>query len=174
PWQKDGLSAPAPHRVEMLRRAFAAQPFPITLDLQEINRGGATYSVDTLRALRNELGQQTSIVLLLGADQLQQLDTWREWRQLFQLANLCAAARPGYPIEATRLPKEVAQEFSRRAGTPERIRNTPHGLTYLANELAIDAAATTIRSSLQRGTRPVSLVPPVVLDYIEQFHLYKE
>lgn len=174
PWQKDKLTATATQRIEMLQLAFATQPFPVRLDLREIERGGATYSIDTLRTLRAELGQQASIVFLLGADQLQQLDTWREWRQLFEHAHLCAAARPGYSIETARLPDDIAREFSRRAGTLEQIRKTPHGLTYLAHDLSVDASATGIRTALQRGEKPASLMPPVVLDYIQQFHLYKD
>jgi nicotinate-nucleotide adenylyltransferase len=45
----------------------------------------------------------------------------------------------------------VADEFSRRLGSLESIRNTPHGLTYLAQDFAVDISATEIRAALQRG-----------------------
>ncbi|MBS1170099.1 MAG: putative nicotinic acid mononucleotide adenylyltransferase, NAD(P)-requiring, NadD-like [Burkholderiaceae bacterium] len=174
PWQKGSLSTPARHRVEMVRRAFASQPLPFLLDLQEIGRAGPTYTIDTLRSLRAELGDDTSIVFLLGADQLQRLNTWRDWQQLFELAHLCAAARPGFALDAGALPPEVAREFSLRKGTLERIRETPHGMTRIDEDLAIDISATALRAALQRGERPASQLPKSVLDYIEQFHLYKE
>ncbi len=172
PWQKDGLQASAQDRVEMLHCAFDKQTLPIQFDLQEIRRDTATYTIDTLRAIRAEVGAETSLMFLIGADQLQHLDTWQEWRQLFDYAHICAASRPGFAIDATQVSPAVTAEFARRAGTPEQIRNTPHGLSYLAENLAVDISATEIRAALNRGERPETLVPRGVLDYIEQHHLY--
>ena len=173
PWQKQGLHASPAERVEMLRRAFMRQPAEIVIDQREILRERPTYTIDTLRELRAELGPQASLAFVLGADQLRQLDTWKEWRQLFDYAHLCAASRPGFAIDAGNLPADVAGEISRRAATPDQIRNTPHGLAYLASNLAMDISASAIRAALQRGERPQSLIPDGVLDYIEQHHLYK-
>lgn len=173
PWQRPDLQASGADRVEMVRCAFGKQAMPIAIDQQEIQRHTATYTIDTLRALRAELGPQASIAFLIGADQLQQFDTWQEWRQLFDYAHICAASRPGFALNAGQVPDQVAREFARRAGTPEQLRTTPHGLTYLATDLAVDISATEIRAALRRGDRPESLVPQAVLDYIEQHHLYK-
>ena len=94
PWQKSSLQASDSQRVDMLELAFGGQAFPVTIDLREIERGSATYTVETLRGLRAELGEATSIVFVMGADQLQKLDSWRDWTELFTLANLGVAARP--------------------------------------------------------------------------------
>ena len=171
PWQKDGLRASPADRVAMLRLAFARQPVPVVIDEQEIRRDTATYTVDTLRALRAEVGPETSIAFVIGADQLLHLDTWRQWRELFDLAHIVAVSRPGFP--ADKLPPDVAREFKRRAGAPAQLRETPSGLTLLALNLAIDVSATEIRAALARGKRPEKLLPAAVLDYIEQHHLYK-
>ena len=98
PWQKSGLQASDSQRVAMLELAFDGQPFAVTIDLQEIERGSATYTVETLRGLRAELGDAASLVFVMGADQLQKLDTWRDWQELFALANLGVAARPGLSL----------------------------------------------------------------------------
>ncbi|MBV7537148.1 nicotinate-nucleotide adenylyltransferase [Duganella sp. sic0402] len=175
PWQKATLKASAQQRADMLALAFAGQPFSVSVDLQEIARGAlgvATYTIDTLRQVRAELGPQASISFLMGADQLQRLDTWHEWQALFGYAHICVAARPGYNLATAGLPPAVAQAFSSRLGTPEQIRNTPHGLTYLAQDFAVDISATRIRAALQRGEKADSLIPPLVLDYIEQHNLY--
>lgn len=173
PWQKHGLQASARDRVEMVHRAFDRQPVPVTIDEQEIRRETATFTIDTLRAVRAELGSQASIVFLLGADQLHHLNSWQEWQHLFDHAHLCAASRPGFAMDARHLPADVAHEFTCRAGTLEQIRTTPHSLSYLASSLAVDVSSTEIRSALQRGERPAALIPAGVLDYIEQHHLYK-
>lgn len=172
PWQKDKLSVASEDRVAMLQAAFGVQKLPVTIDLQEIRRHTATYSIDTLRAIRAEVGPEASLVFLLGTDQLQKLDTWKEWQHLFDYAHICAASRPGFSIDAEHMPQAVAQEMTRRTGTLEQIRTTPYGLTYLAADLAVDISSTQIRSALRSGNQPDSLVPQAVLDYIKQHHLY--
>lgn len=173
PWQKHGLQASPQHRVAMVQLAFDRQSVPVEIDQQEIARLSPTYTIDTLRALRSELGPETCILFLIGADQLQYLNTWQGWRQLFDYAHLCAASRPGFAQDAAVVPAEVAEEFRRRAGTPEQLRATSHGLSYFASDLSVDISATAIRSALQRGEQPELLLPPAVLDYIEHHHLYR-
>jgi nicotinate-nucleotide adenylyltransferase len=173
PWQKGGLHATPEQRARMVQLAFGARALPITLDRQEIERAGPTYTLDTLRQVRAELGPDAAIVWLMGADQLQQLDTWNDWQQLFEYAHIAVAGRPGYALQDSALAPSVAQEMARRRGSLAQIRTTPHGLSYLAHDFAVEVSATQIRALLERGERPDSLVPPQVLDYIEQHHLYK-
>ena len=173
PWQKKGLLASPEQRIDMLRLAFDGLPVPVTIDRQEIERNAVTYTIDTLRQLRTDLGPQVSLVFLIGADQLLQLHTWKDWNRLFDYAHICAASRPGFVLDDAHIPGPVAQELARRAGTPEQIRNCTHGLAYVATNLAIDISATEIRAALQHGERPDSLIPPGVLDYIKQHHLYQ-
>jgi nicotinate-nucleotide adenylyltransferase len=173
PWQKHGLQASAEDRVQMLRCAFDQASVPVAIDLQEIRRSTASYTIDSLRAIRAELGAEPSLLLLIGADQLQHLDTWKEWRHLFDYAHICAASRPGFGLDASQVSAAVAAEFARRAGTVDQLRNSAHGLTYLAANLAVDISATEIRVALLDGERPESLAPRGVLDFIEQHHLYQ-
>ncbi len=173
PWQKGGLVATPEQRCAMLELAFGAAGLAVTLDCQELQRGTTSYTIDTLRAMRAELGPDASIVFLMGADQLQHLDTWRDWRNLFDLAHFGVAARPGFALTEAALPAAVLAELQRRTGTPEQLRTTPHGLICLARELAVDISATEIRAALPREQQANSLIPPVVLDYIHQHNLYK-
>jgi nicotinate-nucleotide adenylyltransferase len=175
PWQKQGLQTSAADRVAMARAAFENITVPLVIDEQEIRRSGPSYTVDTLRALREELGKQTSIAFLMGADQLQRLHTWHAWRELFDHAHLCAAARPGFVLQAQA--DDAAQELASRIATPEQIRTTPSGRSLLAADLAVDIAATELRAVLQCGERDEALLrsqlAPAVLDYIEQHQLYR-
>lgn len=171
PWQKPPLKASAAHRIAMLNIAFERLAVPVVIDEQEVHRQGATYTVDTLEALRAEAGPQASIAFLIGADQLLQLHTWKQWRQLFDLAHICAASRPGFDM--AQLPPEVAREFGRRSASAAQIRGTPHGLGFLATNLAVDISATQIRQALQHDQPVGTLIPSGVLDYIQQHHLYK-
>lgn len=173
PWQKGSLQASPQQRAEMVELAFAGVAATVTVDRQEIERGTATYTIDTLRQVRAEFGPHASIVFVMGADQLQRLHTWHDWHELFDYAHFCVAARPGFALNGTAVDPQVAHEFARRLDTLEHIRNTPHGLTYLAQDFAVDISATQIRAALQRGATADSLISPLVLDYIEQHNLYK-
>lgn len=173
PWQKPEMTTPAEHRLAMLQLAFAQCAVPVMIDAQEIQREGPSYTVETLRALRNELDKNVSLVLVLGADQLQNLYTWHEWQRLFDYANLCVAARPGFSLEQDTDRAKVRSEFTRRAATADQIRATPYGLTYLANNLALDVSATAIRQALRQDQPVTDWLPASVLDYIQHHHLYK-
>ncbi len=173
PWQKSALKASAEQRSAMLELAFESAGLAIALDRQEIERKTPTYTIDTLRNVRAELGPDASIVFLMGADQLQHLDTWRDWRELFNLAHIGVAARPGYSLAEAALPAAVATELQQRQASLEQLRNTPSGHMYLAQALDVDISSTQVRAALQRGDEAGSLIPRVVLDYIQQHNLYK-
>ena len=173
PWQKHGLQATSAQRLVMLQLAFNDFAIPVVFDERELRDAQPSVTISSLRALRTELGNEVSLNFLMGADQLQHLDSWQQWQGLFDQANLCAAARPGFMLSGPTIPFAVSTEFARRAATPEQLRASTHGRSFLAPDLAVDISATTIRAALQRGQDPDSLVPPAVLDYIQQHHLYK-
>lgn len=174
PWQKkNGLQASDADRVAMLERAFRRASFRATLDLREIDRKTPTYTVETLRDLRAELGPAASIVFLMGADQLQKLDSWRDWQELFELANFGVAARPGYRLDEAGLAPAVARELAQRRATPDEVRASPAGRVCVAHTLAVDISATQVRAGLRQGTDISALLAPQVLDYIQQHNLYK-
>lgn len=173
PWQKQTLAATPEQRMDMLRLAFRRLATPVVIDDQEIRRQGATYTIDTLRALREELGPDVSLAFLAGADQLQKLHTWKDWQALFDHAHICIASRPGFALDAAQVAPEVAREFARRTATAEQIRTTRSGLALLATNLAIDISATQIRTALAGAGSIATLVPASVLDYIQRHHLYQ-
>lgn len=181
PWQKSSLVATPAQRADMAALAFAGQPYRVVVDRQEIDRGRPTYTVETLRALRAELGpkygEETALCFLMGADQLQRLDTWRDWRELFGLAHLCVAARPGFSLDGPDIPAAVAAEFRSRLVAPEQLCSRPAGNTCIAADLAVDISSTRIRQWLAGGNYEYdsgSPIPAPVLDYIEQHNLYKK
>ncbi len=175
PWQKAGMVTPAAHRIAMLRAAFAHWAMPVVIDDQEIRRDGPSYAIDTLRTLRTELGADASIVMALGADQLLNLHTWRDWPQLFEFAHLVFATRPGFAVQGQTLDPAVATQLARRLASPAQLRATAHGLAFVAANLAIDVASTAIRQAVASGDagRAAEWLPGPVLDYIQRHHLYQ-
>jgi nicotinate-nucleotide adenylyltransferase len=173
PWQKGNLNASSEQRVAMLALAFARLSIPVQIDRQEIERAGNSYTVDTLQAIRAEIGADASLLLVIGADQLHGLNTWHAWRDLFSYGHVCVVSRPDFHLAMSDLPKDIANEFGRRLSTPEKLRDAPSGLSCLAPDLQNDISSTAVRNSLRQGICPDALVPPAVLDYIQQHHLYQ-
>ena len=143
---------------------------PLVIDEQEIKRaelGLPSYSFDTLSHLRDEFGAATSLVFIIGADQLLQLQSWKNWEHLFDLAHIAVVTRPGFDL--TNIDSLVAYEFNQRAGSIEQLRNRPFGHTFVCSDLAADISSTQIRHGVTGAKLPAD-----VLEYIEQNQLYRK
>ncbi|WP_233851936.1 nicotinate-nucleotide adenylyltransferase [Paraburkholderia sp. HD33-4] len=187
PWQKTDVS-PAEHRLAMTRAAAASLAIPgvtVRVATDEIEHEGATYTVDTLQRWREREGDDASITLLIGADQLVHLDTWRDWRRLFELAHIGAATRPGFDLGS--VAPEVAKEIAARRARADVLQATPCGHLLIDTTLAFNVSATDIRAHLREQVnqrlahagagsatqhQAASHVPAAVWDYILQHHLY--
>jgi len=173
PWQKNRLEATPKQRVEMIENAFGEEKIPLIIDQQEIIRKKPTYTKDTLRTLRSEFGPELSIVFLMGADQLQQLNTWKEWKKIFDYAHLGIASRPRYTLDLLNIPTEIMKESLGRSATLDQMRQSAHGLIYLAKNLDTDISATEIRGALHNEQKLKFFLPNSVSEYIKRHHLYK-
>ncbi|WP_155753997.1 nicotinate-nucleotide adenylyltransferase [Burkholderia vietnamiensis] len=180
PYQKRDVSA-AEHRLAMTRAAAGSLVLPgvtVTVATDEIEHAGPTYTVETLARWRERIGPDASLSLLIGADQLVRLDTWRDWRKLFDYAHVCASTRPGFDLGAASA--DVAREIARRRADAEQLKATPSGRLLIDTTLAFDIAATDIRAHLreciarhaQMPDASAEHVPAAVWAYILQHRLY--
>jgi nicotinate-nucleotide adenylyltransferase len=161
----------AAHRLDMVRRAIAGNP-RFVADAREVNRPHPSYTVDTLTALRGELGNEQPLWLLLGADAFLELPSWHEWRRLFDLANIAVAARPGARLlHPDALPDALKQEVSHRQ-VADGSAAGPAGTVWLRQMTPLDISATVIRDTLARHGSVRYLLPDAVLDYINEHQLY--
>src|SRR5690606_30728366 len=99
PPHRPAPGATALHRARMLELALDAEP-GMEVDLRELARATPSWTVETLREVRSELGERHPVALLVGADSLYGLPDWKEWRALFALAHFVVAARPGTALDA--------------------------------------------------------------------------
>ncbi len=156
------------HRLEMVRRAIAGNP-RFEADAREVLRPQPSYTVDTLTALRAELGDAQPLWLLLGADAFLDLPSWHDWRRLFELANIAVAARPGAQLlQPGAIMEPLLGEVSPRLATGDR----PAGSVLLRQMTPLDISATAIRDALARRGSARYLLPDAVLDYIHEHQLY--
>jgi nicotinate-nucleotide adenylyltransferase len=170
-WQKGAAGASSPQRLEMTRRLVQDLPAAerIVVDDREVRRDGPTYTVDTLRELRAELGPEPALVWVIGSDQLRNLHTWHRWHELFEHAHLAATQRERVPLSD--LPAEVEAELAAR-GRPA-LPDAPAGSIVLFTMPPVAVSATALRAQLERGERPDGLSSPAVLDYIGLNRLYR-
>jgi nicotinate-nucleotide adenylyltransferase len=172
PWQKGPITA-AEHRAQMVQLAIADHP-GFTLDMREIERGGPTYTIDTLRALRSQLPGRP-LVLIMGSDQFERLDSWRDWQEVTKLAHIAVATRAGAP------PPPSGKSFlGRQRSDAASLVSEPGGNVVEFKMMPVDASATEVRrllrepNSTERAQRLSAMVPAPVLDYIDSHHLYRD
>ena len=171
-WQKGAL-ADAGHRMRMVQRAIAREP-RFVLDARELQRAGPSYTVDTLRELRAELGPAAPLVLLVGADQFERLDTWHRWDELIGLAHLAVARRQEH---ASNLAPQLLAFRAAHLAPADEVARRPAGALIDLSMAPIDCSSTQIRALLreagaQADARLQDLLAPGVLDYIRQHRLY--
>ncbi len=163
--------ADAAQRTQMLDLAVADQP-GLRVDRRELLRQGRSYTVDTLRDLRQELGETQPLALLIGADSFVGLPTWREWRQLFDLTHFVIAPRPGTPLDGE-LPAELeAVVEGRWADAPETLKSEPAGRLYLLDQPLQPESASDIRRRIAADEPWQDLVSPSVAGFIAANGLY--
>ncbi|CAM3455464.1 nicotinate-nucleotide adenylyltransferase [Bordetella flabilis] len=155
PWQRGPLRATPAQRCEMIRLAIAQVP-GLALNTIEIDRGGPTYTVDTIRSLPAD----RRYVWLLGTDQLANFCTWREWQAIADAVDLAVATRPGTPLVP---PAELAAHL---AAGQRRIETLPFA------EMAVSASD--IRERVAHDLPVDGLVAEPVRLYIGAHHLYHD
>jgi nicotinate-nucleotide adenylyltransferase len=174
PPHRGAPGADASQRARMLDLAVAGDP-RLRVDLRELHRPGPSWTVDTLRDLRGELGATAPLALLVGADSFRSLPTWHEWRRLPALAHFIVAARAaGDDLDA--LPAELA---GGAAGCwtddPRRLATAPAGCCYALRQPLRGESATAVRRAIAAGDPAWrTQVPEAVAGYIDGEGLYRE
>ncbi|HCD4227528.1 TPA: nicotinate-nucleotide adenylyltransferase [Corynebacterium striatum] len=153
PWQKAGRDVTAAeHRYLMTMVATASNP-RFTVSRVDIDRKGPTYTIDTLRDLR-ELFPDAELYFITGADSLASIMSWRDWEVMLEMANFVGVTRPGYELSKDMLPLE--------SQTGIELIEIP----------AMAISSTDCRERAREGEPVWYLVPDGVVQYIAKNNLY--
>lgn len=152
--------APAEHRLEMARIAFAGQD-RVVVDDRELRRQGPSFTTDTLAELA-EQHPEHRLFFLIGSDNLPLLPTWHEHHRLLRLATVVTWPRRGHPIDPAAL-EQLDLEPQERAALLAHALRLPSD----------DVSATALRAQLQADSPPPTALPPAVADYIRRHGLYR-
>jgi len=172
--------ATAGQRLEMLQLAVRACP-GLRVDDREVRRSGPSFMVDTLSEIRGEVGE-APLLLLIGQDAANALDSWHRWRDLFALAHLVVMRRPDAQEPQAGAAKrdtfvqcrgELRGELDkRRVDQAARLHQSAAGCVVTLEITQLDISSTFIRELFARGRSARFLMPEEVIGYILQRQLY--
>lgn len=166
-------SASPQQRIEMLELVLNKYE-ALSVDTRELLRQEPSYSVVTLRGIRQELEQagfdQACLVFLMGTDAFAKLDQWYEWQELIKLANILVVGRP-----SSELPTEGAVADFYRQHCLENLSDLPQyscGKVGFCQMPQLDISSSYIREQINQGFSPRFLLPDGILDYMLRHSLY--
>lgn len=166
-----GSLAPGAQRLAWVEAACAGNPRLLACDL-EVMRGGASYTVDTLRALAPS-GAAARPVFIIGSDAFAELGSWREPKQLFALADFAVMARPGTPgCLADWIPEPLRGDFELEPGGDAALHRATGGSLRAVPIPALAISSSEIRERVRRGRSIRYLVPEAVRRDIEASGIY--
>ncbi len=158
PWQKDRDVTAAEDRYLMTVIATASNP-RFSVSRVDIDRGGPTYTKDTLRDL-HALNPDADLYFITGADALASILTWQNWEDMFAIANFVGVSRPGYELDG----KHIAAA----------VKELPDDALRLVEVPALAISSTDCRKRAQEN-RPIwYLVPDGVVQYVAKRKLYAQ
>lgn len=153
PWQKTGSVVSSPEdRYLMTVIATASNP-RFTVSRVDVDRDGPTYTVDTLRDLRDMYGAAAELFFITGADALNKILSWKDAQDLFDLAHFVGVTRPGFELDASHLPEDSVS---------------------LVQVPAMAISSTDCRRRVESGKPVWYLVPDGVVQYIAKRGLYRK
>ncbi len=156
-------------RLELLKLAIEGEP-GLTLDDRELRREGASFTAETLRQLRSELGQRASLAMVVGMDAFAAFDQWRDWRRIPELAHIIVVNRPGAELDRDGEPARLLRQ--RKAEDPQQLHRQPAGLCLALDLPLLEISATGIRERIRAGLSPRYLLPDRVWRTIQARGLY--
>lgn len=161
--------ASSEQRLGLLELAVTDEP-QLRVDDRELRRVGASYTADTLRQLRGELGPDYPLAMVVGTDAFASFDRWREWQCIPDLAHIIVVRRPGAELEPDGEPARMLAE--RGVQDVEALHGRSSGLMLELDPPLLDISATGIRERIGDGRSPRYLVPDSVWQEIRRQGLY--
>lgn len=169
PPHRGDTGASASQRLKLIQLAVQGEP-RLHIDDRELRRAGASYTADTLRQLREEVGPERPLVMVVGTDAFAGFDQWREWERIPELAHIVVVRRPGPVLAPGSVPAGLLA--SRGVEDAESLRSVPAGCILELDPPLLDISATGIRERIATGRSPRYLVPDSVWEEIRHQRLY--
>jgi len=173
PHKADAHMAPPAERRRMVELAIADAPGFRLWDV-EMLRSGPSYSIDTIRTLRTELGPQRRIAFVIGRDAFAEFASWKEHAALLASCDVVVMTRPPWPLDLALEDFPVACREALRYDPTSGVFHHESGHRVILQQItALDVSATAIRARVAAGGSIRFLVPPAVERHILERGLYR-
>ncbi len=165
--------ASAEDRLEMVRLAVQGVPQIEVTDV-ELVRSGPSYTIETLRHFRDQLGPQGTIHFLVGQDAFSEITTWKSYHQLFATAHFIVMARPGSKVESLEsfVHTHVSKDYKYDETSCRYMHPRWHSI-YCFKITHLDISATQTRNWIRQGRSVRFLIPDSVEGFIKKKGLYR-
>lgn len=158
-------------RLEMLKLAVENHPH-LKIDDCELERGGISYTIDTLKLIRNKIGE-APLCLIMGMENFKTLNHWHQWQSLLDYAHIVIVNRPERDENINS--EEIKSFMSTFITTAiEDLRDQAAGCILKLDIPMLDISSTQIRNNIHSNLDSESLLSDKVLDFIHTQHLYKQ
>ena len=166
PVHRDLPQASNAARLQMINLAIAAHT-AFRLNTLELDRGGQSYMIDSLRQFRHQ-GQFERIYLILGADAFNDFQSWKSPNEILHLVNLVVCRRPGIELDRSNY-------FGRLVDTVQALKSKAHGSILALDIDENPCSSSRIKQQLQNGasTQTLDCLPEAVHQFIKSNHLYE-
>ncbi len=173
PPHKSAPLVSAKDRASMVKSAIQDND-KFTLDMIELDRTGASYTIDTLISLRKTLGQDVSINLIMGTDAFTKLNTWHHWESLLEYCHIVLVQRPQTTLDPNdKLPKILEQFLTEHyTESTADLAQTPHGFVHMQTVTPLTISSTDIRNKTAQQQSIRYLTPESVINTIQQQQFY--
>ncbi len=162
----------AEERLELVKLGLADYLDEVSVESEEIQRGGVSYSIDTVKALRSE-NPEDLFYLIIGLDQFKSFDSWKDFDKIIDLANIVVTSRPGYffPLSKEEFPKGLQEHVEEFDGYTAILKSGGQ-ISFVRLE-DHDMSSSDIRKRVRLNQSINKYVPMEVESYINDNKLYK-
>lgn len=165
PVHRDKPQASDTDRVQMIELAIAGHDC-FRLNTLELDRGGQSYMVDTLRQIRAQ-NPDDAVILILGVDAFNQFPAWKSPDEILQLAHIVVCTRPGVELDQSIYAKQWVNSV-------EILREGNHSCILPLEIDENSCSSTQVRQLLDQQNRIDRCLPPAVYQFILSNHLYEQ
>ncbi|HVS21309.1 MAG TPA: nicotinate-nucleotide adenylyltransferase [Pyrinomonadaceae bacterium] len=179
PHKRNAGVTSALHRFAML--ALATQDDEeLRVSTAELDAPEMPYTVETIARLQGELGSNSRLFFMVGADSWSEITTWRNWQRLLTMCDQIVVTRPGYELSTETLFTEQARVADVRGLSEKEISALMNDggkpRAFFTDAAMVDVSATAIREAARSldSEKLKEMVPLAVASYIKKYELYKE
>lgn len=169
PPHREAPGCSAVKRLEMVRLAVG-EIDGLCVDDREMNRQGNSYTFDTLKSIREEIGEGIPLVMTCGIDSFVTLPEWYRWDKILEISHVLVLDRPGWDLDGqqvlTLLGKNGLDE-------PDNLMAEPSGYATRLTLTQLDISSTNIRTRVRQDKSVKYLIPDVVAQFIEENGIYR-